>query len=149
VTENEHGDQEQGLAALDRAILPRAVMLFVVAAAVAIAGEMLAPGLLESPNIAIRCSGAIASALSTGAVCFAFMGLAVAAAAAASQASRRLRAYGVSPLTIRTAVVLLLGALIVGLFLFLPFCLGSLHEGTYDCIPLATRLARWLGRGPK
>ena len=131
---------DEAMTSLDRTILPRALALFIVSVAVTVVAEWAEPRLLSSSHVQLRYVGALAAGASAGGVGFAFIGLALAAAAAASLGVRRLMSRGVSRKTIRNSVIGAVVCLLLGLFVFLPFCLGSLPEGTYDCIPLAKRL---------
>ncbi len=137
-------DIEDGLTLDARILLSRATALFVIAVAVTIIAEWAKPRLLSSSHVPVQYLGAIVAGVAVGGVGFAILGLLVATAAAASLGVHQLRARGVSRNAIRNCIVAGMALLVAGFLVFLPFCLGSLPEGTYDCVPLATRLVNWL-----
>jgi hypothetical protein len=134
----DHTSGESGSS--DRLILRRAAILFGVSAVVAVVSEVLEAQFVRSSEVLLKYAGALLAGLSAGAVVVAFMALAVTGAAAASIGARALMERGVSRRAIRGTVAVAIAALIGVLFVFLPFCLGSLADGTYECVPLATRL---------
>ncbi len=127
-------------AAFDRAVMPRAFTFFGVFVCVAILGRWLKPILLHSSNTVVRYSSVVVAGIEGFAVAFAFICLAIGVAAAGSLVSQRFIERGVSATTIKAVVAVSLLVFVAALFIYLPFCLGSLRDGTYDCIPLGTRM---------
>jgi hypothetical protein len=116
---------------------PRVAGLLVV---IAVACEGVRRLLLIAPDhIVLRVAGALAAGVRNWCgVMAVFVGVLWVTAVAAESLNRRFP--GVAR---RTSTVVLLAIVLVvvaACFFFVPFCLGSLKEGTYDCITLARRV---------
>ena len=118
---------------------PRLVLMLV---AVAVVSELLRRVLAGWPDaVILRLVGAVLAGVRTW--CFVMavvLGMYWFAAAGAISLNRRFPNTSRERASLAaTAVVLVLVVLFI---LFVPFCLGSLKEGTYDCITLGRRLQR-------
>ena len=143
---HEDEKREQVNRELDQRIATRGTAMLIGFIALAVAGDIGRRYLVESRSPVLRRVAVLAAVISDGAIGFGITMLIFVLAAGASITSRILISHGASSRTISAALVggvLLLVAVSV---IFLPFCLGSLREGTYDCIPLARRLITWLSR---
>lgn len=138
---SEHTPPEEPVA-FERLILPRFAKLFILCVVVAVGAEVGKSYLTNIERADVRMLRMVLHALSTGAVGFGILSLIYTIASAASIKRHELEQRGVRRTAIRAVVIAGLVLVVLALFLFLPFCLGSLSEGTYDCIPLARRMVR-------